>query len=179
MHKPAQVELQLDRPQLPYSEILGPVTAGGSPARYRRRQPNPIRKDPHKRKFGKRNLRRWWCELIFVSFEGFWSLFCESMMNNDEIRGVEVWVLWDYELWRKKKEMVFRSLYSRNWKWGERIPPEYWREDLDHSIRTLSLAVWSVTQPTIFNDASRVPKCQKHLWGDRNNPSTCLRFEYL
>ena len=31
MHKPAQVELQLDRPQLPYSEILGPIIAGGSP----------------------------------------------------------------------------------------------------------------------------------------------------
>ena len=47
MHKPAQVELQLDRPQLPYSEILGPITVGGSPARYRRRQPNPTRKGPH------------------------------------------------------------------------------------------------------------------------------------
>ena len=32
VHKPAQVELQLDRPQLPYSEIFGPITAGGSPA---------------------------------------------------------------------------------------------------------------------------------------------------
>ena len=39
MHKPAQVELQLDRPQLPYSETLvpiiaeaaQPITAGGSP----------------------------------------------------------------------------------------------------------------------------------------------------
>ena len=41
MHKPAQVELQLDRPQLPYSEIFGPITAGGSPAHYRRRQPEP------------------------------------------------------------------------------------------------------------------------------------------
>ena len=47
MHKPAQVELQLDRPQLPYSETLGPTIVGGSPARYRRRQPNPIRKGPH------------------------------------------------------------------------------------------------------------------------------------
>ena len=47
MHKPAQVELQLDRPQLPYSETLGPTTAEGSPACYRRRQPNPIRKGPH------------------------------------------------------------------------------------------------------------------------------------
>ena len=35
-----QVELQLDRPQLPYSETLGPITAGGSPAHYRRRQTN-------------------------------------------------------------------------------------------------------------------------------------------
>ena len=32
VHKPAQVELQLDRPQLPYSETFGPITAGGSPA---------------------------------------------------------------------------------------------------------------------------------------------------
>ena len=31
MHKPAQVELQLDRPQLPYSETLGPIIAGGIP----------------------------------------------------------------------------------------------------------------------------------------------------
>ena len=48
MYKPAQVELQLDRPQLPYSETLGPTIAGGSPAHYRRRQPNPIRKGPHR-----------------------------------------------------------------------------------------------------------------------------------
>ena len=34
MHKLAQVELQLDRPQLPYSEILGPITIGGSPTQY-------------------------------------------------------------------------------------------------------------------------------------------------
>ena len=47
MHKPAQVELQLDRPQLPYLEILGPIIAGGSPARYSRRQPNPIKKGPY------------------------------------------------------------------------------------------------------------------------------------
>ena len=40
MRKPAQVELQLDRPQLPYSETLEPITAKGSPAHYRRRQPN-------------------------------------------------------------------------------------------------------------------------------------------
>ena len=31
MHKSAQVELQLDWPQLPYSEILGPIIVGGSP----------------------------------------------------------------------------------------------------------------------------------------------------
>ena len=48
MHKPAQVELQLDRPQFPYSETLGSIIAGGSPAHYRRRQPNPTRKGPHK-----------------------------------------------------------------------------------------------------------------------------------
>ena len=47
MHKLAQVELQLDRPQLPYSETLWPTIAGGSPACYHRRQPNPIRKGPH------------------------------------------------------------------------------------------------------------------------------------
>ena len=47
MHKPAQVELQLDWPQLPYSETLGPTIAGGSSARYRRRQPNPTKKGPH------------------------------------------------------------------------------------------------------------------------------------
>ena len=41
MHKPAQVELQLNRPQLPYSEILGSIIAGGSPAHYRRRKPKP------------------------------------------------------------------------------------------------------------------------------------------
>ena len=40
MHKPAQVELQLDRPQLHYSEIFGPITAGGSPTHHRKRQPN-------------------------------------------------------------------------------------------------------------------------------------------
>ena len=47
MHKPAQVELQLDRPQLPYSEILGPIIVGGSPAHYRWRQPNPTKKGPY------------------------------------------------------------------------------------------------------------------------------------
>ena len=47
MHKPAQVELQLDRSQLPYSEILGPIIAGGNPAHYRRRQPNPTKKGPY------------------------------------------------------------------------------------------------------------------------------------
>ena len=46
MHKLAQVELQLDRPQLPYLEILGPIVAGGTPAHYRRRQPNPTKKRP-------------------------------------------------------------------------------------------------------------------------------------
>ena len=44
VHKPAQIELQLDQPQLPYSEILGPIIAGGSPAHYRRMQPNPTKK---------------------------------------------------------------------------------------------------------------------------------------
>ena len=44
VHKSAQVELQLDRPQLPYSEILGPIIAGGSPTHYRRRQLNPTKK---------------------------------------------------------------------------------------------------------------------------------------
>ena len=47
MHKPAQVELQLDRPQLPYSEILGPIIAGGSPAHYHKRQHNPTKKGPY------------------------------------------------------------------------------------------------------------------------------------
>ena len=47
MHKPAQVELQLDRPQLLYLEILGPIIAGGSSAHYRRRQPNPTKKGPY------------------------------------------------------------------------------------------------------------------------------------
>ena len=47
MHKLAQVELQLDRPQLPYSETLGSIIAGGSPAHYRRRQPNPTKKGPY------------------------------------------------------------------------------------------------------------------------------------
>ena len=50
MHKPAQIELQLDRPQLPYSKIQGPIIAGGSPAHYRRRQPNPTKKGPYKHK---------------------------------------------------------------------------------------------------------------------------------
>ena len=36
----------MDRPQLPYSKTLGPIIAGGSPAHYRRRQPNPTRKGP-------------------------------------------------------------------------------------------------------------------------------------
>ena len=40
MHKLVQVELQLDRLQLPYLEIIGSITTGGSPAHYRRRQPN-------------------------------------------------------------------------------------------------------------------------------------------
>ena len=46
-HKPDQVELQLDRSQLPYSEILWPIIAGGSPAHYRRRQPNLTKKGPY------------------------------------------------------------------------------------------------------------------------------------
>ena len=40
------------------------------------------------------------------------------------VRRVEVWVLWNYELWWKKKEMAFRSLYRRNWKWGGRYPAQ-------------------------------------------------------
>ena len=50
-HKPDQVELQLDWSQLPYSEILWPIIAEGSPAYYRRRQPNPTKKGPYKNYF--------------------------------------------------------------------------------------------------------------------------------
>ena len=39
MHKLAQVELQLDRPQLPYSEIFVPITAGGSPIQHIQKRP--------------------------------------------------------------------------------------------------------------------------------------------
>ena len=46
MHKPAQVELQLDRPQLSYSEILGLIITRGSPAHYHRRQLNLTKKGP-------------------------------------------------------------------------------------------------------------------------------------
>ena len=44
MHKPAQVELQLDRPQLPYSETFEPITAGGSPAQRTIRKKGPYTK---------------------------------------------------------------------------------------------------------------------------------------
>ena len=58
MHKPVQVELQLDRPQLPYSETLGSIIAGGSPAHYRRRQSNPTRKGPYRRKKRKKEKEK-------------------------------------------------------------------------------------------------------------------------
>ena len=92
------------------------------------------------------------------------------------VRSLEVWVLWNYELWWKKKEMAFRSLYRRNWKRGGVILSKYWRNNLDRWIRAPPLDVWSVTQHKVFNDTSRVPKRQKHLWGDGNDPSTCLVF---
>ena len=78
MHKPAQVELQLDRPQLPYSETLGPTTAGGSPARYRRRQPNPIRKGP-------------------LQWEINESLFCVASLYNVSLTWSGQWIpqAWD------------------------------------------------------------------------------------
>ena len=41
MHKPAQVELQLDWRQLPYSETFEPITAGGSPAQRTIRKKGP------------------------------------------------------------------------------------------------------------------------------------------
>ena len=41
MHKPAQVELQLDWSQLPYSETFGPITAEGSPAQRTTRKKGP------------------------------------------------------------------------------------------------------------------------------------------
>ena len=41
MHKPAQVELQLDQSQLPYSETFRPITAGGNPAQ-RNTQKRPL-----------------------------------------------------------------------------------------------------------------------------------------
>ena len=55
-HKPDQIELQLNRSQLPYSEIPRPIITGGSPAHYRRRQPNPTKKRP---------LHYSYCELHF------------------------------------------------------------------------------------------------------------------
>ena len=94
--------------------------------------------------------------------------------QSDEIRRVEVWVLWNYELWWKKKEMAFRSLYRRNWKRGGCYLAKYWRKNLDRSIRVSPLDVWSVTPPKAFNDASRVSKRQKQLWSDGNDPSTCM-----
>ena len=48
VHKPAQVELQLDRPQLPYSENIR--------AHYRRRQPSPTH-NTHKRPIQSQNLQ--------------------------------------------------------------------------------------------------------------------------
>ena len=42
MHKPAQVELQLDRSQLPYSETFRPITAGGNPAQRTIRKKRPL-----------------------------------------------------------------------------------------------------------------------------------------
>ena len=53
-HKPDQVELQLDRSQLPCSEILWPIIAGVSPAHYCRRQPNPTKKGPYNKILCKR-----------------------------------------------------------------------------------------------------------------------------
>ena len=63
MHKPAQVELQLDLPQLPYLEILGLIIAGGSPIHYRRRQPNPTKKRP----LQMLKLIKWLFEMLFLN----------------------------------------------------------------------------------------------------------------
>ena len=59
---------------------------------------------------------------------------------------------------KKKKKWCLEVFIVGTEYEGDVILPKYWREDLDHRIRTLPLDVWSVTQPTIFNDASRVPK---------------------
>ena len=104
-----------------------------------------------------------WSSYLLRIFEDMWW-----------VRSLEVWMLWNYELWWKKKEMAFRSLYRRNWKRGGHYPAQILEKKSGRWIRTPPLDVWSVTQPKIFNDASQVPKRQKQLWGDGNDPSMCM-----
>ena len=66
----------------------------------------------------------------YVDYDANWSSYLSRIFGvfflwrydeqYDEIRGLKVWVLWNYKLWWKKKEMAFRSLYSRNWIRGGR-----------------------------------------------------------
>ena len=87
MHKPAQVELQLDRPQLPYSETLGPIVAGGSPAHCRRRQPNPTRKGPHTCQFFVALIIGLFCLLGFYKWP---STF--SPLNIWNVSAIHMWM---------------------------------------------------------------------------------------
>ena len=52
--------------------------------------------------------------------------------------------------------------------------PNIEEKNLDRWIRAPSLDVRSVTQPKVLNNASRVPKHQKKLGDDGNDPSTCV-----
>ena len=74
----------------------------------------------------------------------------------------------------KKKGMVFRSLYIRNWKRGGFYPAQILKKNPNRWIRAPPLDVRSVTPPKVLNDVSRVPKRQKQLWDDKNDPSTCV-----
>ena len=64
---------------------------------------------------------------------------------------------------KKRKKWRSEAFIEETENEGDVIPPKYWRKNLDRWIRTLPLDVWSVTQPKVFNDASRVPKRQKQL----------------
>ena len=69
MYKPAQVELQLDRPQLPYSETFGPIAAGGSLAQ------RTIRKKGPYNKHGLEEIVCVWARIVKKSFVFFFFFF--------------------------------------------------------------------------------------------------------
>ena len=81
------------------------------------------------------------------------------MVNNlmsKEFRGLSALKL--RTVMKKRKKWRSKAFIEEIENEGDVILSKYWRKNLDRWIRTPSLDVWSVAQPKVFNDASRVPK---------------------